>query len=242
VTTDASGPINRLITQAARHLTGLALDVTIAPTLQAARRARLGLVKVGATDLGIGGLGLARVEIKAADVGFQLGRRVRLVTGTVDISARIVQSDLDGWSRRLGLPARLVMRPGRLVARLGVAGIRLGQIEMGVTASGGGIRLSPQRISGFGIDLRTQDELDIQIPIPVLPVKVSITRTEWDHGEGIIELHAPDVAILVTVEDLRRLRASLSRRSAVRVDGRKRSTPDLPSRELPRPSLPRALR
>lgn len=240
MTASASGPINRLVTAAARRLTGLALDVAVAPTLRAARHARIGLVTVGAKDLDIGGLRLADVQIKAADVGLRLGRPVRLVTGTVDISVRIVQADMDRWSRRLGLPARLVMRPGRLVARLGVAGIRLGQIEMGVTASEGGIRLSPQRISGLGIDLRTQDELDIEIPLPVLPVSVSITRTDWDDGQGIVELHAPEAAIPVAGEDLRRLRASLSRPPAPRDGGREPSTRDLDAREVPRSSLPRA--
>lgn len=237
--TSATGPINRLATAAARRFTGLALDVAISPTLRAARRARIGLISIAATDIDIGGLRLANVEIKAADVGLRLGRPVRLVTGTVDISARIVQSDLDRWSRRLGLPARLVMRPGRLVARLGVAGIRLGQIEMGVTASEGGIRLSPQRISGLGIDLRTQDELDVEIPLPALPVSVSITRTDWDEGQGIVELRAPEAAIPVAREELRRL-ASLSRSPASRAGGREPATPDLDAREVVRPSLPGA--
>lgn len=233
-------PVSRLLTAAARRLTGLALDIAVAPTLRAASRGRLGLLTIAASDLDLRGLRLANVEIKAADVGLRPGRPLRLVAGTVDISARIVQADLDRWSRHLGLPARLVMRPGRLVARLGVAGIRLGQIEMGVSGSEGGIRLSPQRISGLGIDLRTQDELDVDIPLPALPVPVSITRTDWEDGQGIIELHAPEAVIPLAGEDLRRLRASLSRRPASRANRRAPSTLDLAAREVPPPSLPKA--
>lgn len=232
--------VNRLVTAAARRFTGLALDVAVAPTLRAAWRGRLGLLTIAATNLDLRGLRLANVDIRVADLGLRLGRPVRVVAGTVDISARIVQPDLDRWSRRLGLPARLVMRPGRLVARLGVAGIRLGQIEMGVSGSEGGIRLSPQRISGLGIDLRTQDELDVEIPLHALPVRVSVTRTDWDDGQGIIEIRAPEAVIPLAGEDLKRLRASLSRRPASRADDRAPSTLDLASREVSPPSLPKA--
>jgi hypothetical protein len=100
------------------------------------------------------------------------------------------------------------------VARFGLAGLRLAQVEMEVTAGGGGLQLSPRRVTGAGVDIRTATDLAVRIPLPHLPVSPSLTSVDWDEGHGTIRFELPALSMPVTRESLRRLGTAMQQVTA----------------------------
>lgn len=200
----------RLLDRATSKLASMAIgrpvEVRARAGLAAARRARIGPLAVRMRDLPVGGLRVDQVSAEVRDIGIRLAWPPRVIASGVRATATVTQQSLDVWARRTGLPARLVMRPGRLVARVGVAGLRLGQVEMGVSATPGGLRLSPRRLEGLGLDLRANGELDVTIPLPTLPAGAAVTATEWSDGHGSVSLSVPSIEASVNLDDLRRAR------------------------------------
>jgi len=193
-------------TAVARRVTKLEVAARLRTSWAATRSGRLAVVGFDGVGITVGGLRLARLEVRAEDVGLRWSRGLHLVVGSADAAIELRQRDLDVWSRRLDLPARLVLRDGRLVARFGVAGLRLGQVEMDVRAVGGGVQLVPRRLTGLGVDLRTGSDLAVRIPLPDLPVSPSITDVQWYDGRGEIRLAVPELSIPLTRETLGQLR------------------------------------
>lgn len=203
--------IDGIATAVGRRLSGLPLTVEVRPSWSATRRGRIAHVAIDVAGLTVGGLRLAQVLVRVQDVGVRWADGLELAVQATDVSIQVDQRDLDAWSRHRGLPARLVMRDGRLVARLGVAGVRLAQVEMDVTAVGDGLQLSPRRLAGAGVDIRTATDLAIRIPIPRLPASPSLTSAEWRDGHGTIRFVLPALSIPVSAESLRRLGEAVGR-------------------------------
>lgn len=228
----------RLLDRATSRLASIAIgrpiEVRVRAGSAAARRARIGPLAVRMRDLTVGGLRVDQVAAEARDLGIRLAWPPRVVASGVRATATVTQQSLDRWTRRTGLPARLVMRPGRLVARVGVAGLRLGQVEMGVSATPAGLRLSPRRLESLGLDLRANGELDVTIPLPALPAGAAVTATEWSDGYGSVSLSVPGIDLSVTRDDLRRARRLAERAPVAR--GRARTSADRRRPALPPPA------
>lgn len=210
-----------LASAVARRVTKLEVAARVRTSWAATRHGRLALVGFDGVGITVGGLRLARLEVRAEDVGVRWSRRPQLVVGSADVAIELRQRDLDEWSRRLDLPARLVLRDGRLVARFGVAGLRLAQMEMDVRAVGGGVQLVPRRLTGLGVDLRTGSDFAVRIPLPNLPVSPSITDVQWHDGRGEIRFGVPELSLPLTRETLGHLRDVAGRVA--------RSTPEPPA-------------
>lgn len=236
--------VDDVLSRAARKLTGQDLRLSARPTVAALKRGRFGNVELRMASLDVGGIRLASLHLRAADVGIRPALPPRLVAGGADVSVRVEQRAVDRWARSLGLPARLVIRPSKLVARLGVAGLRLGQIDMEVSVAPEGIRLAPRRFATLGIDVRTEDGLDVVIPLPALPAGAVLTSVEWGDGVGDLTLHVTDVAVPVGLDDIRRARAlaaKMGRRDNApeRLDPQPEQVLDVSSRSRERrPALP----
>ena len=197
--------LDGIATAIGRWVSGLPATVTVRPSWSATRQGRIALVTVDVAGLSVGGLRVAQAHVRVHDLGLELANGLAVHVGATDVSIQVDQRDLDAWSRHVGLPARLVMRDGRLVARFGLAGVRLAQVEMEVTATGGGLQLAPRRVTGAGVDIRTATDLAVRIPLPRLPVSPSLTRVDWGDGHGTIRFELPALSMPVTRESLRRL-------------------------------------
>lgn len=197
--------LDGIATAISRWVSGLPATVSVRPSWSATRHGRIALVTVDVAGLSVGGLRVAQAHVRVHDLGLDLANGPAVHVGATDVSIQVDQRDLDAWSRHTGLPARLVMRDGRLVARFGLAGVRLAQVEMEVTATGGGLQLSPRRVTGAGVDIRTATDLAVRIPLPRLPVSPSLTSVDWNDGHGTIRFELPALSMPVTRESLRRL-------------------------------------
>lgn len=213
------GPVNALASRAASQLSGAPVRVALHPGARELVRARLASIRASVANVEVAGIRVRDVDITASGVTVVPAIPPRLIARRVDVAAVIGQRAVDAWTRRLGLPARLVIRPSRLVARIGVGGLRLGQIDMDVAVTDGGLQLSPRRMATLGFDLRTQGELDVVLPLPALPSNAVLTKVEWGDGTGTVALRIDDFDLPVRWSDLRRARAlvgDLVRRSPPR--------------------------
>ena len=208
------GLLDGVVTAAGRRVSALPVTLRVRPSWDATRKGRVALMNMRVDGVSVGGLRLASVRVGVHDLGVQWVDGLEVVAGATDVSIDIDQHDFDAWSRRLGLPARLVMRDGRLVARFGLAGVRLAQVEMEVTATGGGLQLRPRRVTGAGVDIRTATDLAVRIPLPRLPVTPSLTSTHWRDGNGTIRFALPSLSIPVNRETVRRLGDAMRRMTA----------------------------
>jgi hypothetical protein len=182
------------------------VSLAIRPSWESIRSGRVGTVRARIGAVGFAGLRLTSIDVAAHDVGIRPALPPHLLARAVDATATIEQRSVDQWSRRLRLPARLVITPSGLMARFGVAGLRLGQIDMNVAASAGGVRLSPRRLTTFGIDVQMQDQLDIRLPIPLLPAGAELTAVDWGAGTGSVTVHVDDLDMAFGWAELHRLR------------------------------------
>ena len=201
------GAVNSLASRAASQLSGAPVRVALHPGARELVRARIASVRATVASIEVAGIRVRDVDITATGVTVMPAIPPRLVARRVDVSSVIDQRAVDVWTRRLGLPARLVIRPSRLVARIGVGGLRLGQIDMDVSVTEGGLRLSPRRMATLGFDLHTQGELDVVLPLPALPSNAVLTRVDWGDGTGTVGVRIDDVDLPVRWSDLRRARA-----------------------------------
>lgn len=197
--------LDGVATAIGRWVSGLPATVSVRPSWSSTRHGRIALVTVDIAGLSVGGLRVAQAHVRVHDLGLDLADGLAVHVGATEVSIQVGQRDLDSWSRHKGLPARLVMRDGGLVARVGLAGVRLAQVEMEATASGGGLQLSPRRLTGAGVDIRTATDLAVRIPLPRLPVSPSLTSVEWKEGHGTIRFELPALSLPVTRESLRGL-------------------------------------
>jgi hypothetical protein len=211
VTDALLGVLDGVVTAAGRRVSALPVTLRVRPSWDATRKGRVALMNMRVDGVSVGGLRLASVRVGVHDLGVQWVDGLEVVVGATDVSIDIDQHDFDAWSRRLGLPARLVMRDGRIVARFGVAGVRLAQVEMEVKAAGDGLHFSPRRLSSAGVDIRTSTDLAVRIPLPRLLVSPSLTSTDWQDGYGTIRFSLPSLSLPVTRESLRRLGEAMQR-------------------------------
>ena len=202
-------PVNALVSRVASSFGGGPIRVALHPRTRDLLRGRLASVRAAASNVDVGGVRLREVEITANGVLLVPAIPPRLRARRIDVAAHVDQRAVDAWTRGLGLPARLVIRPSRLVARIGVGGLRLGQIDMDMSVTNGGIRLSPRRMATLGFDLRTEGELDVVLPMPSLPSNAVVTNVEWGDRTGTVALQVDDFDLPVRCSDLRRVRAAV---------------------------------
>jgi hypothetical protein len=200
-------PVNALVSRVASSFGGGPIRVALHPRAGDLLRGRLASVRAAASDVDVAGVRLREVEITASRVMLVPSIPPRLRARRIDVAAHLDQRAVDAWTRALGLPARLVIRPSRLVARIGVGGLRLGQIDMDVSVTNGGIRLSPRRMATLGFDLRTEGELDVVLPMPSLPSNAVVTDVKWQDGTGTVALRVDDFDVPLHWSDVRAARA-----------------------------------
>ena len=208
------------------------LRVAIAPGMLVGRLERVHLT---IRDAPVGGLRLASLDLRASRMRVPLRWPPRVQAARVVVRVRVEQAALDRWTRSTGLPLRLALRPGAISARTGLAGRRLGEVEMSLQLQHGWLRLAAQRVSMLGIALSPGAVMPpVTLPLPPLPRQARLVAVE--PGDGAIELafELTDLDERVTAQ---RLRWALS---ALRNGRRPSATPPERSMDPPRRHLPEA--
>lgn len=156
--------VDKLITR----LIGLPVEVTfpLSPRLLLGRISNCRVVIRGATA---GGLLLEEVDVRLRGVALVPNWPPRLRIAQVEAHIHLDQSSLDSWSKRVGLPVRIRLRPGRVVARTGIAGLRLSEADMDVQLEDRRLLLVPRRINVLGMEAAGSRLRPVALPLPQLP-------------------------------------------------------------------------
>lgn len=187
------------------------LSVTPSLVVGHAQRARVTI-----PDVRVAGLHLALVDVRADHVRLPSRWPARLQADRVVVRVHVEQAALDRWTRSSALPLRLALRAGTICARTGIAGRRLGELEIAVHLDGGRLRLAPGRMSmlGVALDAARAPMPPLTLPLPPLPRRVTLVAVEPSDGAIDVVFELTDLDEALTVERLRRAARALRRRAA----------------------------
>ena len=164
-----------------------------------------------AEDLKVAEFLVQRIEIDARDVRFSFRRPWRLHTAEMTADAVISEKTFNAYARDKGVPFRVSFRDGGIRARTGVAGIRLGAVDMDFEVDDDVIRITPREFSalgiGIGLSARAAESLRAELPIPELPYGVKVSELRPVHGALEAVLVGEDVSVVFDEE----MRENLSR-------------------------------
>lgn len=156
--------LNRLLTR--RIGFPVELSFSLSPRLLLGRLPHGRIVLHGARA---GGLLLDEVEVQVRNLALVPSWPPRLRVASIEANVHVEQSSLDSWSKRVGLPVRLRLRPGRVVARTGIAGLRLSEADMDVKLEDRRLLLVPRRINVLGLEAAGSRLRPVALPLPQLP-------------------------------------------------------------------------
>lgn len=178
------------------------LRVSITPGLAAGRAQQ---ARVTIPDLRIAGLHLAVVDVRAQQLRIIPRWPPRVRAERIGVRVRVEQDALDQWTRSNALPLRLALRAGIISARTGIAGRRLGELEVAVDLEQGRLRLTPRRMSMLGVALgaATAALPAVTLPLPPLPRHATLLAVEPTVGAIDLSFGLADLDEAVTAERLR---------------------------------------
>lgn len=158
----------KLVDSLATRLIGLPVQIRLGldPRILLGRVKRAHILVRGARA---GGLLLEEVDIRVSGLALVPAWPPRVRVGHVEARVFLEQKALDSWSKGVGLPVRLRLRPGRVVARTGIAGLRLSEADMDVQLEDRTLRLVPRRINVLGMEATSSRLGRIALPLPKLP-------------------------------------------------------------------------
>ncbi|MGC1512322.1 MAG: LmeA family phospholipid-binding protein, partial [Acidimicrobiales bacterium] len=157
-----------ILDRLATRLIGLPVQIRLAisPRLLLGKLSRARILIRGARA---GGLFLEEVDVRVSGLAIVPSWPPRLRVAHVEARVHLDQKSLDAWSKRVGLPVRLRLRPGRVVARTGIAGLRLSEADMDVQIEDRTLRLVPRRINVLGMETSGSRLGRVTLPLPRLP-------------------------------------------------------------------------
>ncbi|HEX4979122.1 MAG TPA: LmeA family phospholipid-binding protein [Acidimicrobiales bacterium] len=175
----------------------------------------------------VAGLDLDRVTLRLDDVRLRPGLSTLVSARRVVAHVDVTQEALDRWTGSVALPVRLRLTPGRITAGAGLAGVRLGELDMGLSVQSNVLWLRPRRVGvlGFGVNTPSADLLAVPLPLPPLPRGARVGDVELGDRRARISL------------DL----GAFERDITPRAVGELRDRLVALARPLPRAALPRAL-
>lgn len=232
------GVSERAATAATDSLVSLAagtpaqLRLSITPGLVTGRSER---VRLTVPDLKVAGLRLAVVDVRGQRLRLAPTWPLRLQAERVTVHVRVEQSALDRWTRSNGLPLRIALRPGVVSARTGIAGVRLGEAEIGVHLDRGRLRLTPRRMSMAGVALGAAAMPPVTLPLPTLPRRANLLAVEPADGTIDLTFELTDLDEPLTADRLRWAAGALRRRTDPTVETITRDRPPSPRRSRPIP-------
>ncbi len=200
----------KLLDKLATRLTGLPVQVrfSLSPSLLLGRLPRGRIVISGARA---GGLFLQEVDVRIKGLALVPSWPPRIRVAHVEARIHLDQRSLDSWSKSVGLPVRLRLRPGRVVARTGIAGLRLSEADMDVQLEDRTLRLVPRRINVLGMETSGSRLGRITLPLPQLPRDARIESLEPEESALRARLSVDNLDEELTKERIQAIRKMASR-------------------------------
>ncbi len=202
--------MRKLLDRLAGRLLGLPVQISLAldPRILLGRIARAHIIVRGARA---GGLLLEEVDIRVSGVALVPAWPPRLRIAHVEARVFLEQKALDSWSKRVGLPVRLRLRPGRVVARTGIAGLRLSEADMDVQLEDRTLRLVPRRINVLGMEATSSRLGRVALPLPKLPRDARLVSLDPEESALRACLAVDDLEEELTRERLQAVRTMASK-------------------------------
>lgn len=173
------------------RLLGAPIEVSSAVTLGGLLRGRIDRIGLQARDVRVGLLEVDRIGAEAHQIRLILGFPPHISTDRVEVAAVVGQHAVDQWTKAVALPLRLRIRQNAIVARTGLAGLRLGEMEVDLAVDGRLLRLVPRRVNILGFDVATPSIFQAALPLPPLPRGFRLAGIDPSEGEllvhGIVE-------------------------------------------------------
>src|SRR4051812_2213072 len=133
-------------------------------------------------ELGIAGLEVERIVVRAEKVRVEPGFPPRLKAGPLGFKATVAQEAIDEWTQRRRLPVRLPLTEEGLIAKTGVRGFSISEVTAEIAVNGHFLVLRPTRASIVGLPTPVMGFLRGYLPLPPLPRGAHLTNV--DHEDG----------------------------------------------------------
>ena len=182
-------------------------------------RGRIDQVSIETADVSMGLLSLDKLRMQVNKVAIVPAFPPRIETGQVSFVATVGQAAVDAWTRSVALPLRIRFRKGAIVTRAGIAGLRLGEMEVDLAVDGRLLRLIPRRVSVLGLEMTTPSILQGALPLPPLPRGLHLSEISPGDRELVVQGVVGSLSEPLTRENLRRVKALVPGRGST--DGRK---------------------
>lgn len=161
-------------------------------------------VRVRVSNLRVAALRLRQLDIMVDNLHVPTQWPPRLCADRIRMRVRVDQTALDEWTRSMSLPFRFILRTSGVSARTGVAGRRLGEVQIVFRLVAGRLRVAPQRVSVFGLEVNTGSAVPpLTLPLPALPRGALLVGIEHDAGALEVALELNDFDEPLTAERLR---------------------------------------
>lgn len=172
---------------------------------------RLSKAQISMSGVSVNGLLLKEVNIEIEKAALVPSWPLRLKVKRLEAHVHLDQSSLDAWSKSAGLPVRLRLRPGRVVARTGIAGLRLSEADMDVKLEDRILRLVPRRINVLGMEASGGRLGRIALPLPQLPRDARLVALEPQESALRARIAVDNLDEEVTKERLKEIKKMASR-------------------------------
>ena len=176
-------------------LLGRPVEVRLGATPWDLARGRVAVVRVALGGVSVAGLDLERVALRFRGVRLRPGLHTVASAEVVMAEVTVTDAALDRWTDAVGLPVKLRLAPGRIIARAGVGGVRLGHVDMGLAINRGFLWLTPRRIGVLGLAAPNLagDLLSVPLPVPRLPAGARLSGIHIEGGRARLRLHVGSV-------------------------------------------------
>lgn len=220
--------VDSLVSAVTTRVIGTPVKVRLGLSLKGVLRGRFDRVSVETGDVRVGQLALERIAVRADDVALVPALPPRVETGPITFGATVGQDAVDSWTKSVALPLRIRFRPGAIVTRTGLAGLKMGEMEVDLAVEGRLLRLLPRRISVLGVELTTPSVFRTALPLPPLPrgfrlSEIAPHERRLDLSGTVAGIREP-----ITLDNLRRVTAAIP--GAPTLPGGGGSRPSQPSR------------
>lgn len=202
----ASKIVDRVTSYAGSRLLRAPVEVSSAVTLGGLVRGRIDRIGLHARDVRVGLLEVDRVGVEAHRIRLVPGFPPHISTDRVEIAAVVGQHAVDRWTKAVALPLRLRIRDNAIVARTGLAGMRLGEMEVDLTVDGRLLRLIPRRVNLLGFDMPTPSIFQAALPLPPLPRGFRLAGIDPSEGQLLVHGIVEGIREPLNLKTLRRAR------------------------------------
>ena len=131
-------------------------------------------------------LRLEQVMWKAQELRFAPGFPAKIYVQGPSMEMVVGQAEVDRWREQFSLPFRLELADTGLIVHTELAGLPLGEFEMGLEVSGGWFVLEPKRATVLGVPGYVSSLFRTYLPLP--PISKEIRLAGIEHETGLLRI------------------------------------------------------